>query len=308
MSELSTALGPILQADPPRAGSLAISVFGDVISAQGGSVWLASLVAAMGEFGLNPQQVRTAMFRLAQDGWLVSEQRGRASYYQFSDAGQHQFRRAAARIYTAAAPAWDGQWTFVMDTGPADATRDELRRQLNWIGCGQLGTNLLAHPRADLAAVREIVSEAGADSRVVIWRAEADDELKLHNWVRDAWDLDDLEQRYTRFERRFEPLLPLVQNGAAPRDAFLLRALMVHEYRRILLKTTELPPALLSPDWAGHRAHKLLARLYREIHVAASTHASAVLKNADGPLPAPDAAFYRRLGGLAGAPVEHDLA
>ena len=65
---LATVIRELLQAHPPRAGSLAITVFGDTVSQQGNSVWLGSLVDVMEEFGLNARQIRTAVFRLGQEG------------------------------------------------------------------------------------------------------------------------------------------------------------------------------------------------------------------------------------------------
>jgi len=70
-----------------RAGSLITTVFGDAIAPRGGHVWLGSLIKAMTGFGISERLVRTSVFRLAQDGWLQSEQIGRRSYYPSRSAG-----------------------------------------------------------------------------------------------------------------------------------------------------------------------------------------------------------------------------
>ncbi|MEQ8661633.1 MAG: phenylacetic acid degradation operon negative regulatory protein PaaX, partial [Gammaproteobacteria bacterium] len=57
---LGARLDAILADAPPRAGSLVVTLFGDVVSQHGGSVWLGALVAALARFGLNAGQVRTA--------------------------------------------------------------------------------------------------------------------------------------------------------------------------------------------------------------------------------------------------------
>ena len=54
-----------------RAGSLITTVFGDAIAPRGGTVWLGSLIAVMGEFGVNERLVRTSVFRLVQDLSLI---------------------------------------------------------------------------------------------------------------------------------------------------------------------------------------------------------------------------------------------
>ena len=78
-----------------RAGSLIITVFGDSVSQHGNVVWLGSLIESLSGFGLNPRQIRTAVFRLQKDGWLSSAQVGRRSYYSFTDFGLHLLANAA---------------------------------------------------------------------------------------------------------------------------------------------------------------------------------------------------------------------
>ena len=139
----------------PRAGSLAVTIFGDVIAPQGSTLWLDSLVLAMRRFGLNARQIRTAVFRLGQDGWLAATPTGRRSYYRFTEAGRRQYAQAAERIYARAAPAWDGAWTLVT-VGTIEAqARDELRRRLGWLGFGNLAGGVFAHPQVTPATVGE---------------------------------------------------------------------------------------------------------------------------------------------------------
>ncbi|HET6519065.1 MAG TPA: hypothetical protein VFG47_04520, partial [Geminicoccaceae bacterium] len=55
---------------PVRAGSLIVTVYGDAIAPRGGTVSLASLTRLLQAFGLSAGLVRTAVSRLAADGWL----------------------------------------------------------------------------------------------------------------------------------------------------------------------------------------------------------------------------------------------
>src|SRR5450432_1724828 len=59
-----------LKAEPPRAKSLIVTVWGDALGPHGGTAWLAGLIRLMAPFGINERLVRTSVFRLAQDGWL----------------------------------------------------------------------------------------------------------------------------------------------------------------------------------------------------------------------------------------------
>lgn len=297
---LAAALHDLLVTLAPRAGSLVVTVFGDSIAPQGNRVWLGGLVAVMARFGLNARQVRTAIFRLGRDGWLMSTMGGRRSYYAFTDFGARHYARAAERIYAPAAVAWDGHWTLVTAVGLASASRDEMRRRLGWLGFGAVGGGLLAHPHITVDTVREVLCELGCEQQVMVWRATPSLDAPLAELVHASWRLDDLALRFEQFIKCFGAFEPLLASSAElePGDAFVLRTLLVHEYRRILLKSTELPPALLPPVWPGHGARALTTRLYRRLHGAASHYCRLVFENASGPLPAPAAVFYQRFGGL----------
>lgn len=296
---LAAALDALARSLAPRAGSLAVTLFGDVIAPQGNSVWLGDLVAAMRDFGLNERQARTALFRLVREGWLEARAVGRRSLYAYTAWGQRQYARAAERIYAVDSPTWDGQWTLVSNVALAPATRDELKRRLGWLGFGALGAGLLAHPRAPQAALADTLRELDCGEQVVVWRASAALDAPLVTLARGAWRLDELGPRFAEFVARFAPFEALLHAAVAPREAFILRVLLVHEYRRILLRSADLPPELLPAAWPGHAARALATRLYQHLHVPAGTHARALLGNENGPLPAPEPAFAARFGGLA---------
>jgi phenylacetic acid degradation operon negative regulatory protein len=297
---LAAALEDLLTILAPRAGSLVVTVFGDSIATQGNSVWLGGLVAVMERFGLNARQIRTAIFRLGRDGWLQSSLRGRRSYYAFSVSGERQYARSAERIYAPAAVEWDGQWTLVTSGALPTTLRDELRRRLGWLGFGALGAGLLAHPHAALGTVHDVLSELRCEGQVVVWCATPEFDAPLAELVRVSWRLDELAVRFEQFISRFSAFESLLDNVPTVQacDAFVLRTLLIHEYRRILLKSTELPPALLPARWPGHSARALTARLYARLHGAASEFCSTALENDAGALPAPSSAYFQRFGGL----------
>ncbi|HTL93821.1 MAG TPA: hypothetical protein VL176_15820, partial [Steroidobacteraceae bacterium] len=84
---------------PLRAGSLLISIFGDAIAPRGGAVTLGSLIRLAAPFGLAERAVRTAVARLARDGWLASRRAGRRSEYRLTRSGAERFAEATQRIY-----------------------------------------------------------------------------------------------------------------------------------------------------------------------------------------------------------------
>ncbi|KZD21083.1 hypothetical protein A4A58_14945 [Tardiphaga robiniae] len=62
--------------EPSRTGSLIITFYGDAILPRGGSVWLGTLLAFLEMLEIDGSVVRTAMSRLAADGWLDREKVG----------------------------------------------------------------------------------------------------------------------------------------------------------------------------------------------------------------------------------------
>ena len=69
-----------LKREPSRTGSIVITVFGDAIVPRGGSVWLGTLLGFFETLDIDSGVVRTAMSRLAADGWLERSKVGRNSF------------------------------------------------------------------------------------------------------------------------------------------------------------------------------------------------------------------------------------
>ena len=286
-----------------RAGSLIITVFGDAIAPRGGTVWIGSLIRALDDFGINERLVRTSVFRLVQDEWLDVRQLGRRSYYSLSAVGARKFEQATTRIYGDPRQSWDGDWCLVLLAGLDVERKDILRKELGWSGFGAISANVLAHPTPDLSATEAILRRAGADREAVVMQgrtlgAKQDDAMRA--LVHRSRSLDELDSRYGAFVSQFRPVYrALQQAGAADaRVAFLIRTLLIQEYRRILLRDPLLPAELLPGGWNGTAAYQLCRNLYRLVYGQADEFMSAEFETADGPLPPPAPEFYARFGGL----------
>ena len=88
-----------LKREPSRTGSIVITLFGDAIVPRGGSVWLGTLLEFFKTLDIDGGVVRTAMSRLATDGWLERNRVGRNSFYRLADKGRHTFDAATRHIY-----------------------------------------------------------------------------------------------------------------------------------------------------------------------------------------------------------------
>lgn len=284
-----------------RAGSLITTVFGDAIAPRGGTVWLGSLIRAMADFGISERLVRTSVFRLAKDGWLQSEQIGRRSYYSLTASGREQFDQATRRIYGEPVGHWDGEWCLLLLSGLDTATKDLVRRECGWLGFGPLSANVLAHPMPEPAELDGTMRRLGVEQSLVVMRGQTiHGDGAMRELARTCWNLDDIDSRYGEFVRRFRPVYKAL-SGARPvtdQSAFLIRTLLIQEYRKVLLRDPWLPAELLPPGWQGATAYQLCRNLYRGVHAQADAHLDLVMETADGPLPPPARSFMRRFGGL----------
>jgi phenylacetic acid degradation operon negative regulatory protein len=296
-----------LAAEPPRARSLIVTVWGDALAPHRGIVWLAGLIRLMAPFGINERLVRTSVFRLVRDGWLTAQSHGRRSRYRLTREGARRFEQAHHRIYAMPNPDWDGEWEVVL--APPDASyaavRLKLRDELAWEGFGTLGPGTYARPLHGDSALPRIVAALRLGSRVTILRAKDHPSLtgaSLAARVGTAWDLAALTSDYQRFLRRFGSVIDAFRTAGAengdPAQSFIVRTLLIHAFRRVLLRDPQLPPALLPLDWPGAAAFALCRDFYRLTHKRAEMHLDATLSPDGDRLPAANADFYRRFGGI----------
>jgi phenylacetic acid degradation operon negative regulatory protein len=283
---------------PLRAGSLIVTIFGDSIMPRGGAITLGSLIKLASPFDLSERLVRTATARLAHQGWVQARRVGKLSEYRLSGAGRERFAEATQRIYGETNAHWSGRWTLVVLPVMPAAARHRLRRELTWQGFGELASGVFAHPDAPAHGVE--LPMPGADSSdAFVFEANLSAQGVPARLVDLGWDLADLAQRYRRFVRHFEHAAAALRvQPADPASAFILRTLLIHEYRRLHLRDPLLPKRLLPSDWPGHRAAQLCRDIYGRVFAASELHLSSVAARLEGALPPPDPAVRRRFGGL----------
>jgi len=285
-----------------RTGSLITTVFGDSIAPRGGAVWLGSLITVMREFGINERLVRTSVFRLAQDGWLQSTQIGRRSYYSLTEEGRERFEQATHKIYGEPASSWDGKWTTVLLSTIEGAQKDAVRKELGWLGFGALSPSVLAHPSPDMTDLDVTLQRLGIAGKLVVMSGETvRNDAAMRVLAQDSWNLADIDERYASFVRRFRPLIAAQGKDAnvSPKSAFVVRTLLIQEYRKVLLRDPQLPFELLPADWHGTAAYQLCRNLYIAVHGQADVWLTQTMETAEGPLPPPGPAFMQRFGGLS---------
>ncbi|NQW93194.1 MAG: phenylacetic acid degradation operon negative regulatory protein PaaX [Polaromonas sp.] len=268
-----------------RANSLLITVYGDAISSTDQFVWLGSLIQLADLFGLSSRLVRTSAFRLSADDWLRCTRMGRRSFYGLTVAGLQRVQHAERRIYDFELPNWDGRWTLaLLASSMAASVRLHVKRELRWEGFGELSPNVFAHPHVNHTTLQEIIRSAAAVDEIVVLSAEsiaAYSSKPLQTVMHSVFKLDQVETAFKQFVVRFEPVLQQAA-GLSPAEAFFVRTLLIHEYRKVLLRDPNLPQALLPADWSGLRARQLCEALYSQLLSSSEAFLQARVETLDG--------------------------
>ncbi len=246
--------------EPSRTGSLIITVFGDAVAPRGGEMAVAALLDLLAEVGIRPGVVRTAISRLAGDGWLEGARQGRLSFYRLTERSRSEFASVERRIYGSPGRDWDGALRLAFPPQGVDRT-----------GLEQAGFAVLAP--GVLAGLQDAPDALSASGNPALLRALA----------ARAWGLEKLAALYRGFLDRFAPL----SDGAAqllPDEAMPVRILLLHDWRRIVLRDPGLPSGLLPEAWPGAEARALCIRLYSALAPASEQWLDHT-QNRAGPLP-----------------------
>lgn len=273
--------------DGPNAGSLVVTIFGDLVAPRGGVVAYSTLAAIVAPAGVNDSQLRTALSRLVAEGWLVSRRDGKRAFYALAPDGAARTEEAARRIYAAPDSGHKGVWRVALF--PPGARR--WRRPFEWIGFAPAGPSIMVHPDADEAALASVLAFLPADRQPVIVAGAGGPDAAARASIGRLWDLKALGRAWSDFAKRLRALARGIDDPAA---ALRARLILIHEFRRVALRDPGLPESLLPRDWPGTRARRAVADLYRRLLPASEAWLDANGIGPDGKLPRADKRLGRR--------------
>jgi phenylacetic acid degradation operon negative regulatory protein len=263
---------------PTRAWSLAVSFLGDCIEPRGGRVGMATITELLAAYGVDNGVVRTSMSRLASDGWVKREKVGRNSFYALTPLALAETQSAGRRIYAPEHPAAPCGWRIYAE-GEASATeRRRERAAFARLGAGALDKHVYILPDSTTAAASAATTALSA--------APLPDEA-ARKLVRQAFAFGDIERDYEAFSAACAPLLGDL--GALARvggfDALALRVLLIHRFRRIVLRDPGVPSRYLPSRWPGIVAREAAAALWRALFAPSERWLDAHARSPEGELP-----------------------
>ncbi|ACA84517.1 transcriptional regulator, PaaX family [Shewanella woodyi ATCC 51908] len=279
--------------------SMLVTLFGDLVSQHGNWIWLGSLITGLKPFGYSERLIRTSVFRLVKSDWLITKKVGRRTYYALSETAKAHHDKAARRIYSSEPSSLADAWTVVIPIFVPDNVKETFKKQLQWLGFSPLTNGAYAHLEVDKQSLEDTLLELGLKDAVIVLSCKVDGSHSKNVFkrlVKEYWGLETLEASYKEFLDAYRPLIIKFNKGKMPSDetCFLLRILLIHEYRRILLKDKQLPEDMLPNGWVGFEAHELVGKLYAQLAQASVNYAVENLENAQGHLPYVSAKFWQR--------------
>jgi phenylacetic acid degradation operon negative regulatory protein len=243
------------------------------------------------------------VFRVARDGWLAADSLGRRSRYRVTQEGAVRFAHAFHRVYDAPFEPWNGEWEALVAHGEGlgPAARRHLRDELGWAGFAAFAPGVYLRPaRGDGVALR-IAESLGVTRAVTTFEARESAAGGLAGLAARAeavYALPALAGEYRRFLARYSGVADALARGArpTPAQAFAIRTLLVHAYRRVRLRDPQLPRAVLADDWPGGDAYMLCRTIHRATRDAALAHLASTVALDGETLEPPARAHARRFG------------
>jgi len=274
-----------LKREPSRTGSIIITVFGDAIVPRGGAVWLGTLLEFFAGLDIDGNVVRTAMSRLTAEGWFARNKVGRNSFYRLERKGEQTFAAATRHIYDPPPSEWNGRFDLLLIGGAEQ--REAARDALKHAGFGNPLPGVFVAP-AGVAVPEEAAGAIRLD-------VSADPQM-ARRLLAESWMLDRTAEAYLKFAASFAPLKTWLNRHEtlSDADAFTARILLIHHYRRVVLRDPLLPAELLPKDWPGREARALCGEIYRTLLPASERWLDAHATDENGVLPSAGNGLGRR--------------
>ena len=249
---------------PGSATSLLRTIIGSYLRGVGGWISIAEIVRLMDAVGISGPHARTAVLRIKNKGVILPEKRGGHPGYFLHPDAVAMLERGDRRIFSFRQQSDDGPWCLVSFSLPETerAARHQLRKRLQWIGCGTVATGLWICPAFLTHEVEEILTELGLRHWATVFITETPQPSgTLADAVRQWWDLDSIAEHHHRFIEQFSQWGPVDD----PRSAFAHYVTMLDRWRIIPYLDPGLQPAVLPTDWPGFESVAIFERLRYEL-------------------------------------------
>ncbi len=242
----------------PRVWSIVITIFGDCAILRGGTIAMSELQEITTLLQIEPGALRTAMSRLAKENWVVRKKVGRNSFYKLSSDGFKSFSEPTSKIYA----------------------KDEIKADEGFF-LGIKEATIMSEAKVFTEFLRRTGSICLSKNIFFIPKNYySDDFLKKHNvfivkgfeknlpdWVGEKLFPNQIKRSLLGLMKKYKYL----NNESAsnkihsPSDALIIRILLIHEWRRIILRLPTNPLTFSPADWPLEDCRHLVKSIYQKV-------------------------------------------
>jgi len=225
---------------PPRVWSLLVTVFGELAQQEGARISGTLLGQLTTLMGVKPEAMRVALHRLRKDGWIESERDGRKSSYHLTQWGRAQSAKATPRIY-----------------GLADVNAPAVLAICN----GTLAGSTAPQGEVWITSNIVITTDPARYEDAFCTQLRPDD---LPDWMRGKTVSHATQEQASSLLGQLNAMTPNADR-LSNLEIAALRILIVHGWRRIVLRTPPLPDFVFPRQWAGPACRARVATLLTQL-------------------------------------------
>lgn len=224
----------------PRVWSLLVTVFGELAQEDDSRISGAVLNRLTEAIGIKPEALRVALHRLRKDGWIQSVKSGRNSHYFLGGVGKAESAKANPAIYLQR-PLPNEIWIALHQGSITDEESNQGEV------CIRTGFSLSLKP---LDRPEALCLPVGAEEA-------------LPDWIRERVCSQDLVDQAKSLDQRLSILSKALRTADKmdPFQTAVLRILIIHEWRRVILKVPHLPARHFPDGWRGDACQTLIKEL-----------------------------------------------
>lgn len=273
-----TQLQSCLRQAQPKLSDMLQLLFSESAAFGQDALWVRSVIDLTMPLGFQERAIRTALFRLGTRDTLQPQRHGRRSQCTLTPATATAIEAERQRMNMSPQRSFDTNWIMLVNSGGLGALRYAAKRkQLHALDYCLLAPNVMARP-VDYGCDDEAdyLGLAGFEVSGSQLATACGQPL----FGKSEWDLATPRQLYRQFQQRYEGLREaLGQPGAiSDQQAWSIRLLAGHDYRRCRRADPLLPREWLPQDWPAMAAYETYIDIYEGCAAGARRHVMKLME------------------------------